>query len=140
MTDSYIDIVLESDGLEPAYSALVVDDCRTTRMILRKILEGVGFRVDEAVHGEEALERCAAQGRYDLATVDWNMPVLNGLGLIKALTARPEMEDMRILMISTHDEVEEMLEAITLGATDYLTKPFAEDDLREKLIELGFAV
>ena len=119
---------------------LVVDDCRTTRMLVRRTLESLGFKVDEATHGEEALHRCAVHGPYDLAMVDWNMPVMDGLSLINALSAKPEYQRMNILMISTRNELDEMLEAISSGATDYLTKPFSKDDLREKLTELGFAL
>ncbi len=119
---------------------LVVDDCSATRMLVRRTLEDLGFKVDEATQGQEALNCCAAHGPYDLAMVDWNMPVMNGLSLLTALSAKPNYQRMSILMISTRNELDEMLEAISLGATDYLTKPFSKDELREKLIELGFAL
>ncbi len=121
-----------------SFSALIVDDCRTTRMILRRALENLSFVVDEAEHGQDALERCDANGSYDLAMIDWNMPVMDGLNLVNALSARPQYQDMSILMISTRNELDEMLEAISSGATDYLTKPFTEDELKHKLGDLGF--
>ncbi len=87
-----------------AGSVLIVDDCRTTRMILRRALEALSFVVDEAVHGQDALQRCDANGGYDLALIDWNMPVMDGLNLVYALNEKPQYQQMSILMISTRNE------------------------------------
>jgi len=131
---------MASNAANLGLSTLIVDDSRTTRMVLRRIMESLGCEVEEAEHGAQALERLSAHGSYDLALIDWNMPVMNGLDLLNKLSTLLQYAQMRILMISTRGELDDMLEAITVGATDYLTKPFSKMELIEKLDSLGFSV
>src|ERR1700761_516199 len=117
--------------------AMVVDDSRATRVILRKSLEQQGFSVLEAGDGKQALERLAESGPLDLALVDWNMPVMSGYELIQALRARKDFDGMSIMMVTTESEASQVQRALEAGANEYVMKPFSPEVLREKLLLLG---
>jgi two-component system, chemotaxis family, chemotaxis protein CheY len=117
--------------------ALVVDDSRATRVILRKALESEGFSVLEAGDGQQALERLAESGPLELALVDWNMPVMNGYELIQALRSQQSFDGMSIMMVTTESESSQVQRALDAGANEYVMKPFSPDMLREKLLLLG---
>jgi two-component system chemotaxis response regulator CheY len=117
--------------------ALVVDDSRAMRMILRKALQDAGFEVVEADHGLSGLDRLKEVGPVDLATVDWNMPEMNGLEFVQAVRADSSHADMRLMMVTTETEFEQMAKAMDAGANEYLMKPFTKDILRGKLELLG---
>jgi two-component system chemotaxis response regulator CheY len=118
--------------------AFVIDDSRAMRMILRRILTDLGFECAEAGDGREALERLNALGRADLALVDWNMPVMNGLDFITAVRADPRHRAMRIMMVTTEVEMTQVARAIAAGANEYVMKPFTPEVIIEKLDSLGF--
>ena len=118
--------------------AIVIDDSRAMRTILRRALTDAGFEVVEAGDGREALERIAASGPIDLALVDWNMPVMTGYELIREVRSRSELDRMAIMMVTTETEVEQVQRALAAGANEYVMKPFNADALREKLLLLGF--
>lgn len=115
--------------------ALIVDDSKATRLILKKILTEVGFQEFlEAAHGREALERLGGAGNaVDLALVDWNMPEMDGYELLCAIRARRELDDVAIMMVTTETELEQVTRALSAGANEYVMKPFSPDIIREKL-------
>lgn len=113
--------------------ALVIDDSATIRRLLRRMLEDVGFVVEEAEDGRAALDVLAGGARFDVALVDWNMPRLDGLGVITAVRADDEHADMAILVVTTETEVHRVIEALEAGADEYLMKPFRGAALRDKL-------
>lgn len=117
--------------------ALVIDDSRVMRRIVSGTLKGLGFETDEAADGREALDRLEAGERYDLATIDWNMPVMNGLDLVTAVRANREWRDVTLMMITTESEHGQIVRALAAGAHEYLIKPFTPDALMEKLDLLG---
>jgi two-component system chemotaxis response regulator CheY len=119
--------------------ALVIDDSRAMRSILRHTLAGAGFEVAEAGNGREALERLGQQGKPDLALVDWNMPVMDGLDFIRAVRAEPAYAGLPLLMITTETELARVSDALEAGADEYIMKPFTRDDLLAKLDLLGVA-
>jgi two-component system chemotaxis response regulator CheY len=123
---------------EVAMRALVVDDSKALRMLMRNILKGLGFEIFEAGHGKEALDRLAAIGNVDLALVDWNMPEMNGLDFVKALRSDATRDDIKIIMVTTETEMPRMVAALEAGANEYLMKPFTRDALVEKLSMVGF--
>jgi two-component system, chemotaxis family, chemotaxis protein CheY len=123
---------------EVAMRALVVDDSKALRMLMRNILKGLGFEIFEAGHGKEALDRLAAIGNIDLALVDWNMPEMNGLDFVKALRSDATKDDIKIIMVTTETEMPRMVAALEAGANEYLMKPFTKDALIEKLSMVGF--
>jgi two-component system chemotaxis response regulator CheY len=118
--------------------ALVVDDSKTIRMILRRMLKEVGFEVCEAANGKEAL--AVMDGEQDLVTLvlaDWNMPEMNGLELLKRLRQRPELSSLKVVMVTTEAETGHMNSAMEAGANEYVMKPFTKDILLEKLARIG---
>jgi two-component system, chemotaxis family, chemotaxis protein CheY len=117
--------------------ALVVDDSRAMRTILRGALKEAGFQVFEAGDGRQALEELKKTGALDLALVDWNMPVMNGYELICALRAQKQYDGMSIMMVTTESEAAQMQRALNAGANEYVMKPFTTDVLLEKLLLLG---
>ena len=120
--------------------ALVVDDSRAIRTVLRKMLVATGFDVVEAGHGREALDVLAAEPRLDLALVDWNMPEMTGIELVRAVRAVPSYANLRICMVTTETEMERMVEAFEAGADEYLMKPFTPEAVVDKMAILGLTV
>jgi two-component system chemotaxis response regulator CheY len=118
--------------------ALVVDDSKTIRMILRRMLKEVGFEVCEAANGKEAL--AVMDGEQDVVTLvlaDWNMPEMNGLELLKRLRQRSELSSLKVVMVTTEAETGHMNSAMEAGANEYVMKPFTKDILLEKLSRIG---
>jgi two-component system chemotaxis response regulator CheY len=118
---------------------LVVDDSRAIRTIIGRILKELGFEVEEAGHGKEALERLRQKGKVELALVDWNMPEMNGLDFLAAARANPDWRDMPIVMVTTETEMAQMARALEAGANEYVMKPFTKEVLCEKLQLLGLS-
>ena len=113
---------------------LIVDDSKTIRMVLRKILRELGYEVCEAGDGQEALKMLEAErGSLKLVLTDWNMPVMNGLELLKTLRADATLASLVIIMITTETETDNMMAALEAGANEYVMKPFTKEILKEKL-------
>ncbi len=117
--------------------AMVVDDSRATRMILKRALTSQGFEVSEAGDGKAALDELVKTGPVDLVLVDWNMPVMTGYELICEVRARRELDKMAIMMVTTETELAQVQRALDAGANEYVMKPFTDAVLREKLQLLG---
>ena len=117
--------------------ALVVDDSRAMRAILKQMLEASGFVVAQAQHGKEALTHLEAHPDTDVALVDWNMPEMNGLELVTAVRANKAFDAMRLMMVTTETETANVQQAITAGANEYVMKPFTRDVIDEKLKIIG---
>jgi two-component system chemotaxis response regulator CheY len=119
--------------------AIVVDDSRATRTILKRALTREGFEVLEAGDGRQALEELEKTGPLDLALVDWNMPIMTGYELIREVRSRAVLNSMAIMMVTTETESSQVQKALEAGANEYVMKPFTDDILREKLLLLGLA-
>jgi two-component system, chemotaxis family, chemotaxis protein CheY len=117
--------------------ALVVDDSRTTRRLLREFLSRLGFDVAEAENGLLGLDELRTLGSVELIVVDWNMPDMDGLSFIRAVRADDAFEDVRILMVTTEVEMDRVCEALSAGADEYLMKPFSPEMVADKLALLG---
>jgi two-component system chemotaxis response regulator CheY len=113
--------------------ALVIDDSRTVRLIVGKILREVGLEVVEAGDGGEALRRMVEYPDVELVLVDWNMPGMNGLEYIRAVRSRPEFNPVRIMMVTSETEPDQVRRALDAGANEYLMKPFTREVLIAKL-------
>jgi two-component system chemotaxis response regulator CheY len=113
--------------------ALVIDDSRAMRAILRGMLVEAGFEILEASHGAEALARLDARPDVALALLDWNMPVMDGFEFLQRVRARPEFDSLRIMMVTTETEAEQVGKALAAGANEYLMKPFPKEALYAKL-------
>ena len=111
---------------------LLVDDSRTMRNILKKVISGMeGTETAEAGDGVEALQVIGQDGPFDLILLDWNMPNMDGLTLLK--TVREKNISTPVIMVTTEAEKTRIIEAIKAGANNYLVKPFTPDALRSKV-------
>ena len=117
--------------------ALVIDDSRAMRRIVTGTLEELGYETVQAGHGQEALEVLARGDLPDLATVDWNMPVMDGLQFVSAARANPALRAMTIMMVTSESEQTQIVKALAAGAHEYVIKPFTEGAMIEKLALLG---
>ena len=113
--------------------ALIVDDSRTMRLVLKKILNEVGFEVSEAGDGSEALIRLKELDRVDLMLVDWNMPVMDGLEFFRAVRQDNAYDEVPLMMVTTEDTMDRVVEALNAGANEYVMKPFTSESIIEKL-------
>lgn len=118
--------------------ALVVDDSKPSRSIVARVLRDLAFECTEATNGAEALELLAG-GLPDVVTINWHMPVMDGLELIRRLRRDPTTRKLPLVMISTEHDRDRIAEALAAGADDYLAKPFTPEALTRKLVELGVA-
>lgn len=120
--------------------ALVLDDSRVMRGILTKILIARGFQTVQACNGLEALEVMERDGpAICLVLADWNMPVMNGLEFVKALRTQARFAHIPVMMVTSETDTEQMVEALTAGANEYIMKPFTADimDAKLQLLRLG---
>lgn len=117
--------------------ALIIDDSRAVRTILKRMLTGVGFRTSEAVNGLEGLEMLKQHDDISIALVDWNMPEMNGYDFVKAVRADPAYRDLWLMMVTTETEMSRVVKAMAAGANEYVMKPFTEDVIIDKLKLLG---
>jgi two-component system chemotaxis response regulator CheY len=118
--------------------ALVVDDSRAMRKILTRVLRKVGAdEIDEAGDGAEAIACLQSGPTPDVALVDWNMPVMNGLEFVTNVRRQSEWRRMAIMMVTTESEQDNIVRALAAGAHEYLIKPFDEASLIDKLAILG---
>jgi two-component system, chemotaxis family, chemotaxis protein CheY len=113
--------------------ALVIDDSRAVRMIVGQILREISIDVIEAGNGVEALEQMKRNPDVELLLVDWNMPQMNGFDFVRAVRADRAYDSVRILMVTSESQREQVNKALDAGANEYLMKPFNKDILVAKL-------
>ena len=117
--------------------ALIVDDSKPSRSIVARVLRELGFDCAEAANGADALAALAAGSLPALITVNWHMPVMDGLELVRRIRASPALRRLKVLMVSTEGDADRVSTAIAAGADDFLAKPFTPDGLARKLVTLG---
>jgi two-component system chemotaxis response regulator CheY len=118
--------------------AIIIDDSRSMRMILKRIVTKIGFDTIEAGDGQEALDVLAGMDEPpQLALIDWNMPNMNGLDFVKAARREPRYGDMTLVMVTTESEQSQIVRALAAGAHEYVIKPFTEEAMIDKLALLG---
>jgi two-component system, chemotaxis family, chemotaxis protein CheY len=118
--------------------AIVIDDSRAMRRILRSVVQDFGFEVLEAGNGREALDVLStADALPQLALIDWNMPEMNGLEFVVEVRKRPELRGMTLMMVTTESEHSQIVRALASGAHEYVIKPFTRGGMQEKLALLG---
>ena len=118
--------------------AMVIDDSRAMRMILKRIVAKLNFEAVEAGDGQEALDLLATMTEVpELALIDWNMPNMNGLEFVTKVRAEPRLREMTLVMVTTESEQSQIVRALAAGAHEYVIKPFTPDAIVEKLALLG---
>jgi two-component system, chemotaxis family, chemotaxis protein CheY len=116
--------------------ALIVDDSRFTRRVLRGMLEQKGFACSDANDAAMGLELLCAGPDFAVALIDWNMPGMSGLEMVKRIRAGG-FTAMKVMMVTCHSDSERIVQALEAGADEYLMKPFDGESLREKLALMG---
>jgi two-component system chemotaxis response regulator CheY len=116
--------------------ALVVDDSRVVRKAARRVLEGFGFAVREAEDGAQALDALRS-AMPDLVLLDWNMPVMDGISFLRAARSEHGMERPLVMLCTTENTQDRILQALEAGAQEYVMKPFDAEIIGGKLAQLG---
>ena len=117
--------------------ALVIDDSRAVRMVIKKILGRAGVEAVEAEDGKDALEKLQSIEGINVCLVDWNMPVMNGYDFICNVRANPAYQQVKLMMVTTENESSQILKALSAGVDEYVMKPFSDEVILEKLSMLG---
>ena len=112
---------------------MVVDDMSTMRRIVKNIFKQLGFQnIEEAENGQEALAKIRAD-RYGFVVSDWNMPVMSGIELLRAIRADGVLKDIPVLMVTAEAQKDNIVEAVQAGVSNYIVKPFTAEVLQEKM-------
>ena len=117
-------------------SVLVVDDEPMTRDLIRLMLQRAGFIVREAADGLDALRRIEIDGLPDVLILDVMMPNMDGLTLCRELRQRADTATIPVIMLSAKTAQSAINEGLEAGATKYLTKPIARQELLASLNEV----
>lgn len=118
---------------DPNMKILVVDDMATMRKIIKNILKQLGFlNIDEAENGEEALQKLRG-GTYGFVVSDWNMPVMTGIDMLRAIRADEKLKSIPVLMVTAEAQQSNLIEAVQAGVSNYIVKPFTAETMQEKL-------
>jgi two-component system, cell cycle response regulator DivK len=129
----YVVMDRNNGGAPP--TVMVVEDFEDNRFMMRRLLEMSGYRVLEAVNGEEAVE-LAHRERPQLILMDLSLPQLDGLAATRRIRQYPDMKDVPIVAVSAHDTADFHADALAAGCNDYVTKPIDFDQLEALLSRL----
>ena len=113
---------------------LVVDDSATMRRIIENNLKAAGY--DDIVQASNGVEALSNMGGVKLVLTDWNMPVMDGLTLVKEIRSNPAFASVPIIMVTTEGAKGEVIEALKHGVNDYIVKPFTKKTLVDKVLEV----
>ncbi len=119
--------------MSTAIKYLVVDDFSTMRRIVKNLLQELGYQnIQEADDGKTAWPMLQA-GSFDFVITDWNMPLMPGLDLLKAIRADDKLKSLPVLMVTAEAKREQIVEAVQAGVSGYVVKPFTAEILKQKL-------
>jgi len=116
---------------------LIIDDSPTMRGLLAIIASELGASSEQAPDGQAALDLLAKNTAFDAAFVDWDMPRMDGLEFVRAVRARAELAQIKLLMVTSHHAIQDVRLALALGADDFLMKPIDAGMVADKLRVLG---
>jgi DNA-binding response OmpR family regulator len=109
-------------------NVLIVDDEKNIRLTLSMALEPLGLNIDTAINGEDALSILKTRD-IDIILLDLKMPGIDGIEVLRRV--REIHSDIRVIIITAHGTIDSAVEAMKLGAVDFLQKPFAPQEIRE---------
>jgi DNA-binding response OmpR family regulator len=112
---------------------LVADDDRIVRRIVVAKLTGLGYNVDQVEDGQEALEFLENGGVPDLLITDSLMPRMTGLELVRSIRSNAEMAALPVIMLTSRQGEQDVIEGLETGLDDYITKPFSPDELAARV-------
>ncbi|MFM8313141.1 MAG: response regulator [Deltaproteobacteria bacterium] len=118
---------------------LIVDDMMTMRKLVKKSLIELGFsNITEAVNGAEAWSKAEGQlnsaAPFQLVISDWNMPVMTGIELLRKCRQTAPTSKIPFVLLTAESEKSQVIEALQLGVSAYVLKPFNTNQLRDKLL------
>ena len=116
-------------------TVLVVEDFEDNRFMMRRLLEMSGYRVIEAVNGQEAVDKACAE-RPDLILMDLSLPYLDGLAATRRIRQHDGLGKVPIVAVSAHDTADFHADALAAGCNEYVTKPIDFDQLERLLSRL----
>ena len=116
-------------------TVLLVEDTEDNRFMMRRLLEMAGYRVIEAMNGEEAV-KLAESDRPNLILMDLSLPVIDGLAATRLIRKLPDFDAIPIIAVSAHDTSDFQSEAIDAGCNSYVTKPIDFNELEELIAQL----
>ena len=118
---------------DPNMKILVVDDMSTMRRIVKNILKQLGFNnLEEAENGQKALKKLKAD-TYGFVVSDWNMPIMMGIDMLRAIRADEKLKTIPVLMVTAEAQKENLMEAVQAGVSNYVVKPFTAETMQEKI-------
>jgi two-component system, chemotaxis family, chemotaxis protein CheY len=118
---------------------LIIDDSAAMRRMLAAYVGELQADSVQAVDGQEAIELLDAQGPFDVALVDWDMPRINGIQFLLHVRGSSKYRHMKLVMVTAHVNFEDLQQALECGADDYIMKPVTVDMITDKLRMLGLA-
>jgi two-component system chemotaxis response regulator CheY len=121
---------------DPNMKILIVDDMATMRRIVKNILKQLGFpNVEEAENGQDGLQKLRSD-TFGFVVSDWNMPVMNGIDLLRAIRADDKLKATPVLMVTAEAQQANLVEAIQAGVSNYIVKPFTAETMQEKMAKI----
>ena len=122
--------------MDKGMKILVVDDFSTMRRIIRTLLRDLGLtNAEEADDGATALPMLKT-GKFDFLITDWNMPIMEGIDLVRAIRADADLRDLPILMVTAEARREQIVAAAEAGVNGYIVKPFNAQTLEQKIAKI----
>ena len=116
-------------------TVLLVEDTEDNRFMMRRLLEMAGYRVVEAMNGEEAVKLAKSESPH-MILMDLSLPVIDGLAATRLIRKLPHCESTPIIAVSAHDKSDFQSEAIEAGCNSYVTKPIDFNDLEDLIAKL----
>ncbi|MDH5668225.1 MAG: chemotaxis response regulator CheY [Nitrospira sp.] len=121
---------------DPNMKILVVDDMATMRRIVKTLLKQLGFtNISEAENGEEGLQKLRSE-KFDFVVSDWNMPIMTGIDMLRAIRADEALKAIPVLMVTAEAQQQNLVEAVQAGVSNYIVKPFTAETMQEKLAKI----
>jgi two-component system chemotaxis response regulator CheY len=134
-----VEVPVEEESLESLYEykrVLIADDSTVMRKIIKNSLNQLGFAdYVEAEDGHAAL-REVGEDPVDLIISDWNMPKMTGLEFLKFVRGHGNLKDIPFLMITSEGDYSKIIEAVKVGVSQYIVKPFKPEQLQEKVKQI----
>ena len=113
-----------------------MDNSDTIRKVVQDCVEDLGYLFAEADNGRDGLDKLAALDDVAMVVLDWNMPIMSGRETLRNLRDNEKTKDLKILVLIKIEHKDQVMEAIELGATNYMLKPFRVNALQDKIEEL----
>ncbi len=121
---------------DPNMKIMVVDDMSTMRRIVKNVLKQLGFsNIEEAENGKDAFEKIK-QGGFGFVVSDWNMPVMTGIELLRAIRADEALKTLPVMLVTAEAQKENIIEAVQAGVSNYIVKPFTAEQIQEKITKI----